>query len=139
MCASREQCISDIKSKIEKWGLISGNEVQKIADQLVREGFIDEQRFAGAYANDKLHYNKWGRIKIAYNLRMKRISEAIIAEAVNNLDEEEYRETALKIVVSLLKARKGEDPRSRNARILRSMQGRGFEYELTRDLLRSDI
>jgi regulatory protein len=136
LCASREYCISDIRTKIEGWGTLAEGDIEKIIGELTSEKFIDEQRYASAYAGDKLRYNKWGRIKTAYNLRMKGIPSEIITEALANIDEDEYREVALRILKSLAKTSKAADRNQLRAKILRSMQSRGFEYAISAELLK---
>ena len=52
--------------------------------------------------NDKLRFNKWGRIKIAYELQKRNIPAPIRSEALEGIDEKEYAD----ILQSLLKAKK---------------------------------
>ena len=136
LCASREMCRSDIENRLLAWNLTTPEENEQITEELIKEKFIDESRYAAAYARDKLRYNKWGKIKIDYNLRSKLIPEDIRTEALASLDEQEYAETAEKAIASLLKSKKKEDKRVLREKILRSMQGKGFEYEITNAALK---
>ena len=63
LCSRTEYCISDIRQKLESWGLESDKAGDVIAI-LIKENFINEERYAGAFARDKYRYNKWGRVKI---------------------------------------------------------------------------
>lgn len=136
LCASREMCRSDIEKKLLAWNLTTPEENVQITEELIRERFIDESRYAAAYARDKLRYNKWGKIKIDYNLRTKGIADEIRAEAIVALDDEEYAETAEKVIAALLKSKREDDKWVLREKILRSMQGKGFEYEVTNAALK---
>ncbi len=91
LCSRKEYCISDIRQKLESWGLESDKAGDVIA-VLIRENFINEERYAGAFVRDKYRYNKWGRVKIISQLRVKGIPSGIIDSAMSNIDEVEYRQ-----------------------------------------------
>ena len=71
-CSTAERCIQDVQKKIKAAGLTQ-EEGERIIARLLQEKFIDEHRFARYFVNDKLRFNKWGRIKIAYELQKKNI------------------------------------------------------------------
>lgn len=136
LCASREYCISDIRSRIEEWGLVPPEKAEKIIASLIADRFIDEQRYAMAFARDRLRYNRWGRIKISYALKMKGLPSGVITQALNGIDNGEYRAVAAKLVAGLLKGSKKNDRRLKVAAVVRSMQSRGFEMSVTMELLK---
>ena len=65
-CSASERCIQDVEKKIKAAGL-AGEESDRIVSRLLQERFIDESRFARYFVNDKLRFNKWGRVKINYH------------------------------------------------------------------------
>src|SRR5512133_3199737 len=89
-CSRRELCCSELESRLETWGL-QKSDCQKIIETLIRENFINEERYAHAFVKDKFNHNKWGRIKIASHLRAKSIAPGIISSALSSLDPESYR------------------------------------------------
>lgn len=125
-CSAAERCIQDVRKKVLAAGLTTEEE-ERIIARLVEEKFIDEARFARYFVNDKLRFNKWGRIKIGYELQRKNIPADIRTEALSGIDETEYAD----ILRSLLKAKKktvrGKDRREIYAKLLRFAAGRGFE------------
>lgn len=125
-CSAAERCIQDVQKKINAAGL-APEASDRIIARLINEKFINEERFCKSYINDKLRFNKWGRIKIAYELQKKGIPSATRSEALANIDDEEY----LGILHSLLKDKKktvkGKDERDAFAKLLRFAAGRGFE------------
>ena len=100
-CSASERCIQDVEKKIKAAGL-TGEESDRIVARLLEERFIDESRFARYFVNDKLHFNKWGRIKINYEMQRKGIPSDIRSEALAGIDEQEYQS----ILLSLLKSKK---------------------------------
>jgi len=68
ICSQRELCVSDVETKLELWG-VAKLDVRKILDTLLKENFINEERYAKAFVKDKFSYNKWGKIKIASHLK----------------------------------------------------------------------
>ena len=62
-CSGSEHCVSDIREKLRKWN-ISPTDAESLLARLVKEKFIDEERYCRSSINDKYKYNRWGRIKI---------------------------------------------------------------------------
>lgn len=125
-CSGAERCIQDVQKKIKAAGLTSG-ESDRIIARLLQEKFIDENRFARYFVNDKLRFNKWGRIKIAYELQKKNIPSSIRLEALAVIDEKEYEETLLTLLKAKKRSTKGKDERDVYQKLLRFAAGRGFE------------
>ena len=134
LCSAAEKCEWDIREKLRTWE-ISDSETDKIIAQLKKENFLDENRFAAFFTKDKFRFNKWGRIKIAYSLKMKHISNDIIQEAMSAIDDEEYLATLCEILQSKQKGLKYKDEYDRRAKLTRFAQSRGFEYEIITESL----
>lgn len=125
-CSTAERCIQDVQKKIKAAGL-TREEGERIIARLLQEKFIDESRFARYFVNDKLRFNKWGRIKIAYELYNKNIPASIRSEALEGIDEKEYEEILLSLLKAKKKSVKGKDERDVYTKLLRFAAGRGFE------------
>ena len=121
-CSASERCIQDVEKKIKAAGL-AGEESGRIVSRLLQERFIDESRFARYFVNDKLRFNKWGRVKINYEMQRKGIPSSI--------DEQEYRSILLSLLKSKKKVTRGKDDREVYAKLLRFAAGRGFETRET--------
>ncbi|MDE6715477.1 MAG: RecX family transcriptional regulator, partial [Muribaculaceae bacterium] len=102
-CALGEQCASDIFDKCLKWGL-SEKDAAEVVDKLIKERFIDDARFAGAFTRDKIRYQGWGKIKVAYQLRLKGIDATDISEAADSIDDNEYITVLKKVLTSKLRS-----------------------------------
>lgn len=125
-CSASERCIQEVEKKIKAAGL-TGEESDRIIARLLKERFIDESRFARYFVNDKLRFNKWGRIKINYEMQRKGIPSDIRSEALASIDEQEYHSLLLSLLKSKKKATRGKDDRDVYAKLLRFAAGRGFE------------
>ena len=112
-CTLCERCISEVSKKLTTWG-VSPAEQQRIIDRLQDEGFINEERYCRAFVNDKLRFNRWGRVKIRAALYEKQLPREYIAQAIEEIDDEEYMQTLHDIVATKQK-------------IIRFAASRGFE------------
>ena len=84
-CTQCERCTSEVVAKLTAWGMTSSQR-ERITATLTDEKFIDDERFCRAFVNDKLRFNRWGRIKIAAALREKRLPQASIKDALEQID-----------------------------------------------------
>ncbi|MCH5216656.1 MAG: RecX family transcriptional regulator [Muribaculaceae bacterium] len=129
-CSLGEQCSSDIYNKCVSWGL-SEKESREVVDMLIDERFIDDHRFAGAFTRDKIRYQGWGKIKIAYYLRIKGIDSHTIRDAANSISDEEYFDALKKIIQSKLKSiPASKSPLQIRSALARYASSRGFESGL---------
>jgi len=125
-CSTAERCIQDVKMKILTAGL-SEEVAERIISHLIKEKFIDESRFSRSFVNDKLRFNKWGRVKIGYELRKKNISSLVFSEALAGIDEVEYKDILLSLLKAKKKGMKGKNEQDIFNKLLRFAAGRGFE------------
>lgn len=138
LCSRKEYCCDDIRTKLSSWGL-SAEDMEKVLNTLLMEKFIDEQRYANAYSRDKFNYNKWGKIKIASNLKHKKIPAGIIKAALESIDNETY----IKVLRNLIEAHRHQT-KSRNqydlrGKLMRFALSKGFESSLVYDILGEDL
>ncbi len=125
LCARSEQCRSDIDRKLRRAGL-SDTDSRKLTDRLAADRFIDDRRFAGSFARDKVRFSGWGKLKIRMALAAKRIDSDIIAEALDSIPAEDYRKAL--VSAATIKARTLDlADYSDRGRLLRHLATRGFE------------
>lgn len=129
LCSRCEQSEADIRTKLATWG-VSPEDADSIIDRLVRENYLNEQRYARAFVRDKFRFGGWGKIKIAYALRQKRIAESHIAEALEEISEEEYSDALLAALRTKLYSVKGRQPMQQRAALFRFAASRGYESSL---------
>jgi regulatory protein len=134
-CSLAERCMQDVQKKIAATGLPPDAQ-ERITARLLKEKFIDEDRFARSFVNDKLHFNKWGRIKIAYELVKRNIAPAIRMKALGCIDEQIYQNILLALLKAKKKTIKGTNERDIFTKLLRFAAGRGFESKEALSCLR---
>lgn len=135
-CAYQERSIFEVKTKLYSWN-ISEKIISEIILQLKKEDFINEERFANAFAIGKLRNNKWGRNKIAYALMQKQVPDLTIQIALNSINEKEYLDT----LRSVLESKKIDDDNEfrKNAKLVKFAQQKGFQPELTWKVIKGEI
>ncbi|MDL2231720.1 RecX family transcriptional regulator [Porphyromonadaceae bacterium OttesenSCG-928-L07] len=134
LCSRKEHCIEDIRQKLIKWE-ISEKEIEKIIQFLLSHNFINEERFASAYARDKFRFNKWGKQKISLMLRQKKISPATIQQVIAELDSDAYADTCLQLLKQKRQQSKHTDPVKLKAQLIRFALSRGFDYDTVKRCL----
>lgn len=136
-CAFQERSVSDVLQKARKIQLNSAD-TERAVSILKEEGFLDEHRFAQAFVNGKLRYNHWGRIKIRYELQLRRVDKAIIETVLNSVDEIYYlsilTETVRKKAIVLQKNQQTEIFQ----KLVQYAMNKGFESELIRKVLKEN-
>jgi regulatory protein len=138
-CALREYCRSDIRRKLD--GLPQA-EADEILSKLCHEGYVDDARYARAFARDKSALQGWGSLKIKLALQRKAIDAAAIASALEAIDTpaaEARKEQVLRAKWNALD--REDDPARRQAKFFRYAMSRGYGYEETKriyDYLRRD-
>lgn len=135
LCAQSEQCTLDLRQKLYRWEISSGDS-EKIIKKLIETRFVDDARFAVAYCRDKYRFNHWGRMKIVYGLRAKQIASNDIKEALNAIDEKEYMEILTSVVKSKAQTIKEVDTYEGRTRLFRSVASRGYESALIAKIIK---
>jgi len=135
-CAVSERCIVDVKQKLRQWK-VEEDTALEIVKQLEKEGFVNEERYAAAFAVGKLRNNKWGRNKIIYALHQKQIPDLYIQIGIGEIDEEEYINT-LKAVLSSKRVDEKDEWHRRNKLIRYAVQ-KGFQADLCRKVLDGEV
>lgn len=127
-CSKKEYCSADVLAKLRRWELPE-KDIAEIMAFLVKNRFLDDTRFAEAYARDKFRFNRWGKLKIAQMLRRKQVADSVIGQALAALPEEDTDATCMELLRQKNKSIKDEDPYKRKAKLIRFALSRGFEYE----------
>lgn len=125
-CTLCERCVSEVTAKLTTWG-VPHCEHEKIITRLIEEKFINEARYCRAFVNDKVRFNRWGRIKIRAALSEKRLPRELINEAMDNIDEEQYTTSLAEVIAAKRKELKGVNDYTTKQKIMRFAASRGFE------------
>lgn len=118
-CAASEHCETEARMRLRQWGCDAQTE-DSIIDHLLAENYISDERYAKAFVHDKLLYQGWGRVKIEYMLRGKKVAYDIIQNALKTIDESDYS----RILNHLVSQRLNNLPS-----LYRFLTQRGFTYD----------
>lgn len=127
-CSKKEICSKDARQKLIKWE-IQEEDIKKIMSFLFEHKFIDDERFARIYTEDKFHFNHWGKQKITMMLRQKGISQDIIDEALSIIPTDNYTEHCMELLQQKYRTLTEQDPYKLKAKLTRFAVGRGFDYD----------
>lgn len=133
LCSRREYCRSDVMKKAVAALDGDQSEAARIVDILVEERYVDDLRYASAFARDKSSISGWGRVKISHMLSAKGISRDIIKEALEEIDEEKASSRLDKLLQS--KARSLKDDPQAKLKLLRFALGRGYGYDEVKNIV----
>jgi regulatory protein len=136
LCSRREYCIDDIRSKLYTWS-VGESDIDPIIANLVKENFINEVRYSEAFVKDKFKYNKWGKVKIRANLKVKKIPADVISSALNSIDHDRYVKTLEELLATHRRSVKAKNQYDLKGKLLRFGLSKGFESELLYDILSS--
>jgi regulatory protein len=129
ICSRGETCTFDIQAKLKAWGL-EQEDAERVINQLRKEKYLDDERFARAYVKDKFHFNHWGRQKIAYMLHNKNISRDIQEAAFEEIEPDAYSEKLVKLIAEKEKTIKAKNKLDKRNKLMRFAMGRGFESNM---------
>lgn len=127
LCSRREYCVDDIRQKALK--ALEGDEAAaaQVVETLVKDKYVDDLRYASAFARDKASIQGWGEVKIRYMLSAKRISREVIDQALAGIDTDRASSKLQKLLETKHKSLR-EDPQCR-LKLLRYALGRGYSYD----------
>lgn len=129
LCARSEHCEGELREKLRKW-MISESDADTIIRSLRCRRYVDDSRFARAFVRDKFRFDHWGRRKIEMALRRKRVDAEVIAEAVEEIDADEYLNLLRKLLAYKARTLPDTEAYENRVKLMRFAVGRGFEPQL---------
>lgn len=132
-CAYQERSPVEVREKLLQYGL-SASQVETCLVQLIEEGFLQEQRFAEAFAGGKFRMKQWGRVKIEKRLQFHQLSPHCIAKAMRVIDEKEYRQTLKTILIKKFSLPSKDEVQKYKA--AQFAIGKGYEPDLVWEVIR---
>ena len=137
ICAQAEHCEQEMRDKMKRWEL--DETVQnRVIDRLTKERYIDQERYARAFVNDKIRYNKWGRRKVQQALWQKRIDNDIQQRVLDEISDKEYLAVLRPLLKQKRKSIRAASAYEENQKLVRFALGRGFTFDIIRQCLDVD-
>jgi len=134
-CAYQERNHKEVKEKLYSYGLYK-DQVEELISKLIQENFLNEERYAIAYAGGKFRAKDWGKNKIKYGLKQHQVSDYCIKKALKTIDDEEYVKTLQKLYAAKEKTLKSEkNIFIKKRKIQQYLMQKGYETSLINELL----
>lgn len=133
-CAYQERSQQEVRDKLYDMGLHK-EDVENIITELIGENFLNEERFAIAFARGKFRIKQWGKVKIKQHLKQKRVSEYCIKKALALIDADEYEKTIKHLIEKKDRESKEKDAYIKRQKTIRYVISRGFEPDIVLSLV----
>jgi len=128
-CAYQERTHQDVKNKLYEMGLRT-DDVDAILTNLITEGYLNEERFAKAFAGGKFRIKSWGRIKIIHELEARGLTKNCIQSGMKEIDDADYLKTLKVVLIKKASLIKGEDVFVKRDKLAAYAIQKGFEPEM---------
>ncbi len=136
-CAYQDRCHSEVRAKLLNMA-VYGDTLEEIISELIREDFLNEERFARSFARGKFRIKGWGRNKIKQELKSKRVSAYCIKKGLTEIDEAEYEKTLIKILEKKNRLIKPVNQYTRYQKLYAFAYNKGFEASYIKNAI-SDV
>lgn len=134
-CAYQERAHKEVRQKLFEYGLHT-NEVDEILSRLITDGFLNEERFARAFAGGKFRIKKWGRMKILNELQGLGLTEKCIRSGLREIDEKDYRKTLMQLIQKKMPSLKEGNLYKKRDKVARYAIAKGFEPDMVWEMLK---
>ncbi|PZV86461.1 regulatory protein [Algoriphagus aquaeductus] len=135
-CAYQERCAWEVRRKLFDKG-IQGLHAENLVEEMFKDGFLNEERFARSFARGKFRLKKWGRNRITRELKLREISPGQIQEGLSEIDPDEYFDTLLTQTEKKWEKTKEKDLYKKRNLVIQYLVGKGFEQDLIQEALES--
>lgn len=134
LCAQAEHCQHEMLEKMKKWELTDEAQA-RVMERLIKERYVDDERYARAFVMDKIRYNKWGRRKVEQALWMKRIDKGIQERVLSEVDDEEYVSALRPLLKQKQRSTKAASDYELRQKLIRFALSRGFGFDIIRQCI----
>ncbi|MCZ2140160.1 MAG: RecX family transcriptional regulator [Bacteroidia bacterium] len=134
-CAYQERSHKEVLQRLSEWGIMGLN-AGEIITQLIEHNYLNEERFATAFAGGKFRTKHWGKNKIKAELKLHDISDYCIQKALNEIEPTDYIHTLQNELDKKFSQTKENNILSKRAKVARYLVGKGFEPEIIWQLLK---
>ena len=134
LCSQGEHCQWEMLEKMRRWELDDASQARIMA-RLVKDRYVDDERYARAFVLDKIRYNKWGRRKVEQALWQKHIDDDIRQRVLGEVDDEEYLSVLRPLLKQKRRSVKASSDYEMNQKLIRFALGRGFTFDIIRQCL----
>ncbi|MBB6331501.1 regulatory protein [Chryseobacterium sediminis] len=132
-CVYQDRCHAEVEQKMREFLLIDEAK-EEIILYLLKENYLNEERFTRSYIRGKFYIKHWGKTKIKMNLKQKQISERLINSCFDEIDDSDYENTIRKIFEGYYSKQIGLKEYQKKTKTIKHLMSKGFEYEKIIDI-----
>jgi regulatory protein len=137
-CAYQERSHLEVEQKLYSFGITSA-QVQEVLAWLITENYVNEERYAIAFAGGKFRIKKWGKLKIANRLEQKKISQYSIDKSLSQIENKDYLNTMEGLIKQKWQSTTAGNVYQLRNKVARYVISKGFEpdqvWELTKTII----
>ena len=128
-CAYQDRCHKEVEQKMWEFNLIPEAK-ELILLSLMKDDFLNEERFSKSYARGKFRIKNWGKQRIVRELKFRDISAYNIKTALKEIDETEYLKTLYSITENRNEVISEPNVYKRKKKLIEFLMRKGFENDL---------
>ena len=134
-CVYQDRCHKEVEQKMWDYLLIPEAK-EEILLYLMKENYLNEERFTRSYIRGKFYMKSWGRNKIRNHLKFKGVPEKLINSCFDEIDEDDYYKTLTKLYHNYESKLKGLQAYQKKSKTIKYLLSKGFEYEEITQLIK---
>ena len=134
LCAQAEHCQWEMLEKMRRWEL-SDEAQARVMERLMKERYVDDERYARAFVKDKVRYNKWGRRKVEQALWQKHIGDSVRQQVLDEVDDDEYISILRPLLQQKRRSTKAANDYELNQKLIRFAVSRGFTMDIIKQCI----
>ena len=134
-CAYQERTLKEVRQKLREWE-VADEDTEPVVAELIAQNYLNEERYAVAFAGGKFRTKDWGRVKIKYELKQHQISDYCIKKALLTISTEDYNRKLDKLFIAKLKTIKSEkNIYVKKRKMMNYLLQKGYESTLINELV----
>ena len=133
-CVYQERTQQEVRERLTDWG-ITGDDAEAVIAELIEQNYLNEERFARAFAGGKFRVKNWGKRKIRQHLQQRGISGYNLEQAMHEIEPDDYRQALAEILEKKRSSIKDDNPLIVKQKLARFALSKGYEAELVWQML----
>ncbi len=136
-CAYQERTQQEVRDRLKEWSVF-GDDAEAVIAELIQQNYLNEERFAKAFAGGKFRIKGWGKRKITQHLKQRGISGYNLNEAMKEIAPADYRDTLGSLLDKKRQTLRDDNPLVVKQKLVRYALSKGYEFDLIFSVLGND-
>ena len=136
-CAYQERTQQEVRDRLKEWG-VWGDDAEEVIAELIQQNYLNEERFAKAFAGGKFRVKGWGKRKIKQHLQQRGITGYNLDQAMKEIEPDDYRATLADLLAKKRRTLRDDNPLIVKQKLVRYALSKGYESDLVWQVLGSE-